>query len=98
MIWKKSIKNSPQLDLNAVSQLYFGCCTRALYIAGASVSNPIQLSVKEESRSVYRWTSSSGAINPMLKVLSNTNNTIKIQNPIDTKHELIIDTGTDVLH
>jgi cupredoxin-like protein len=65
---------------------------------GASISNPIQLSVKEESENVYRWTSSSsGAINPMLKVLSNTNNTIKIQNPTDTKHELIIDTGTDVL-
>lgn len=65
---------------------------------GSSVSNPIQLSVKEESENVYRWTSSSsGAINPMLKVLSNTNNTIKIQNPTDTKHELIIDTGTDVL-
>jgi Cupredoxin-like domain len=65
---------------------------------GTSISNPIQLSVKEESENVYRWTSSSsGAINPMLKVLSNTNNTIKIQNPTDTKHELIIDTGTDVL-
>jgi hypothetical protein len=66
--------------------------------SGASISNPIQLSIKEESENVYRWTSSrSGAINPMLKVLSNTNNTIKIQNPTDTKHELIIDTGTDVL-
>ena len=64
---------------------------------GVSVSNPLQLSVKEESGSVYRWTNSSGAINPMLKVLSNTNNTIKIQNPTDTKHELIIDTGTDAL-
>jgi hypothetical protein len=65
----------------------------------ASVSsNAIQLSAKEESPNVYRWTNtSSGAINPTLKVLSNTNNLIKIQNPTDTKHELILDTGTDVL-
>jgi hypothetical protein len=63
-----------------------------------SSSNTIQLSVKEESAGVYRWISSSGgAINPTLKVSPNTNNIIKIQNPTDTKHELIIDTGADVL-
>jgi hypothetical protein len=32
-----------------------------------------------------------------LTVFANSNNTIRIQNPTDTKHELIIDTGTDVL-
>jgi Cupredoxin-like domain len=64
----------------------------------SSSSNTIQLSTKEISPGVYRWiSSSSGAINPTLKVSSNTVNTIKIQNPTDTKHELIIDTGADVL-
>ena len=64
----------------------------------SSSSNTIQLSTKEVSSGVYRWISSSnGAINPTLKVSSNTANTIKIQNPTDTKHELIIDTGADVL-
>ena len=64
----------------------------------SSSSNTIQLSTKEVSPGVYRWiSSSSGAINPTLKVSSNTVNTIKIQNPTDTKHELIIDTGADVL-
>ena len=63
-----------------------------------SSSNIIQLSVKEESEGVYRWIgSTSGAINPTLKVSANTANQIKIQNPTDTKHELIIDTGQDVL-
>jgi plastocyanin len=63
-----------------------------------SSSNTIQLSVKEVSDGVYRWIgSSSGAINPTLKVSANTGNIIKIQNPTDTKHELIIDTGQDVL-
>jgi hypothetical protein len=38
-----------------------------------------------------------GKTNPTLKVLANANNTITIQNPTDTKHELIIDTGSDVL-
>jgi plastocyanin len=64
----------------------------------SSSSNPIQLSVKEESEGVYRWISSNaGTANPTLKVSANTNNIIKIQNPTDTKHELIIDTGADVL-
>jgi plastocyanin len=36
--------------------------------------------------------SSSGTINPTLKVSPNTVNLIKIQNPTDTKHRLIIDT------
>jgi len=64
----------------------------------SSSSNTIQLSTKEVSPGVYRWiSSSSGAINPTLKVSSNIVNIIKIQNPTDTKHELIIDTGADVL-
>jgi plastocyanin len=66
--------------------------------ASSSSSNTIQLSVKEESEDVYRWISSSGGtVNPTLMVSPNTVNVIKIQNPTDTKHELIIDTGADVL-
>jgi Cupredoxin-like domain len=61
--------------------------------ASPSSSNTIQLSVN-----IYRWISSNGGtVNPTLKVSANTNNIIKIQNPTDTKHELIIDTGADVL-
>ena len=32
-----------------------------------------------------------------MTVFANSNNTIAIQNPTDTKHELIIDTGADAL-
>jgi len=57
------------------------------------------LSVKEVKDGVYNWLNkSNGASNPMLDVLVNTKNVIKIQNPTDTKHELIIDTGADALH
>ena len=64
----------------------------------ASVSNTAQLSVKEVTSGVYKWiNASNAAYNPTLKVFTNTNNIIKIQNPTDTKHELIIDTGADVL-
>jgi plastocyanin len=66
--------------------------------SSSSSSSTIQLSTKEESEGVYRWVSSStGTINPTLKVSANKDNIIKIQNPTDTKHELIIDTGADVL-
>src|ERR1051325_10961994 len=58
----------------------------------------IQLSAKEITYGVYRWTNSTtGMFNPSMKVFANANNIIKIQNPSDTKHELIIDTGADVL-
>jgi hypothetical protein len=58
----------------------------------------IQLTSKEVSDGVYRWIdTNSGAANPKLKVFENTNNIIKIQNPTDTKHQLIIDTGADEL-
>ena len=58
----------------------------------------IQLTAKEVSDGVYKWIdTNNGAANPKLKVFENANNIIKIQNPTDTKHELIIDTGADVL-
>ena len=58
----------------------------------------IQLTAKEVSNGVYRWIdTTNGAANPKLKVFENANNIIKIQNPTDTKHQLIIDTGADEL-
>jgi len=47
---------------------------------------------------VYNWINdSNGAPNPMIMALVNNTNVIRIQNPTDTKHELIMDTGADVL-
>jgi hypothetical protein len=66
--------------------------------ATTSTTNTIQLSTKELEPGVYNWIDTSkGASNPTLKVFANASNIIKIQNPTDTKHELIIDTGADVL-
>ena len=64
-----------------------------------STTNRIQsLSAKEIKDGVYNWINgSNGTSNPTLDVLVNTKNIIKIQNPTDTKHELIIDTGADTL-
>jgi plastocyanin len=63
----------------------------------ATTNNTIQLSTKEV-KEVYNWIDTrNGASNPTLKVFVNASNIIKIQNPTDTKHELIIDTGADVL-
>jgi len=64
----------------------------------ATTNNTIQLSTKEVKPGVYNWIDTrNGASNPTLKVFANASNIIKIQNPTDTKHELIIDTGADVL-
>jgi plastocyanin len=66
--------------------------------ASTATNGMIKLSAKEVKSGVYAWIdNSTGKTNPTLKVLANANNTITIQNPTDTKHELIIDTGSDVL-
>jgi hypothetical protein len=43
----------------------------------------------------YRWVNSTGAENPDLNIISNTEYTIKIDNPTDEEHELIIESGSD---
>jgi plastocyanin len=66
--------------------------------SSSATTNTIQLSAKEVKSGIYNWIDvRDGAPNPTLKVSANTQNIIKIQNPTDTKHELIIDTATDVL-
>ena len=40
---------------------------------------------------MYRWVDSTGAENPDLNIISKTEYTIKIDNPTDEEHELIID-------
>jgi cupredoxin-like protein len=63
-----------------------------------TTTNTIQLSTKEVKPGVYNWIgTTNGTPNPTLKAFANVKNIIKIQNPTDTKHELIIDTGADVL-
>ena len=55
------------------------------------IPGAIQLSAKEASGG-YRWiNATNGAINPTMNFAVNTNKTIQLQNPTDTKHQLIID-------
>lgn len=58
--------------------------------SGAGNSS-IALSVKQDG-GVYKWTNATNGVeNPVLNLKTNDNNTIQIQNPTDTKHELVID-------
>jgi plastocyanin len=54
------------------------------------VSNTIQLGVTEQQE-VYRWSDNNGTINPTLKFVFNSDNTVQIQNPTDEKHEMIVE-------
>jgi hypothetical protein len=45
-----------------------------------------------EINGTYRWTNSSGGINPTLDITKGNSYQIKINNPTDEKHELIIET------
>lgn len=57
--------------------------------------NTITLNATEVGEEQYRWTDSSGAENPTLKLVTNNEYTVKISNPTDEKHELIIDSKAD---
>jgi plastocyanin len=55
------------------------------------IPGAIQLSAKEAPEG-YRWINATNeAINPTMNFTVNTNKTILLQNPTDTKHQLIID-------
>ena len=62
--------------------------------SSASTSNSntssIALNALELKNETYRWQNTSEAINPTLHLIANTDYVIKIKNPTDTKHELII--------
>lgn len=60
-------------------------------ISAVSENNTIILNATEVDEEQYRWTDSSGAENPTLNLVANNEYTIKISNPTDEEHELIID-------
>jgi len=55
-----------------------------------SNTSSIALNALELKNETYRWQNTSKAINPTLHLIANTDYLIKIKNPTDTKHELII--------
>ena len=48
------------------------------------------INATEVGEEQYRWTDSTGAENPTLNLVANNDNTVKISNPTDEEHELII--------
>jgi plastocyanin len=40
---------------------------------------------------MYRWSNDSGAINPTLKLIFNTDNIVQIQNSTDEEHEMVVE-------
>jgi len=66
--------------------------------ASASNSNTsIAFNALELKNQTYRWQNTSKVINPTLHLIANTDYLIKIKNPTDTKHELIIGSnGTEL--
>jgi len=65
--------------------------------SASNSSSSIALNALELKNETYRWQNTSEAINPTLHLIANTDYLIKIKNPTDTKHELIIGSnGTEV--
>ena len=63
----------------------------------SNISSSIALNALELKNETYRWQNTSEAINPTLHLIANTDYLIKIKNPTDTKHELIIGSnGTEL--
>ena len=65
--------------------------------SASNSSSSIALNALELKNETYRWQNTSEAINPTLHLIANTDYLIKIKNPSDTKHELIIGSnGTEL--
>ncbi len=64
-------------------------------ISSVSENNTIILNATEVGEEQYRWTDSSGAENPELNLVANNEYTVKISNPTDEEHELIVDSKID---
>jgi plastocyanin len=60
-----------------------------------SENDTITLNATGVGEEQYRWTDSSGAENPTLNLVANNEYTVKISNPTDEEHELIIDSKID---
>jgi plastocyanin len=60
-------------------------------------NNSIALNALELKNETYRWQNTSQGINPTLHLIAHTDYVIKIKNPTDTKHELIIGSNGTVL-
>ena len=60
-----------------------------------SEDSTILLNATEVGEEQYRWTDSSGAENPTFDLVANNEYTVKISNPTDEEHELIIDSNAD---
>lgn len=60
-------------------------------------NSSIVMSALELNNGTYRWENASHGINPTLHLVAGTDYKIKINNPTDSKHELIIGTnGTEI--
>jgi plastocyanin len=80
--------------------------TTALSSATSSVSTnnnnnnnktSVALDALELKNGTYRWQNTSQQINPTLRLIAHTDYLIKIKNPTDAKHELIIGSnGTEI--
>lgn len=64
-------------------------------VSSTSENNTIILNATEVGKEQYRWTDISGTENPTLDLIANNEYTVKISNPTDEKHELIIESKSD---
>src|SRR5881409_19652 len=74
-----------------------GSSTSTSSSASNSNTSSIALNALELKNETYRWQNTSKGINPTLHLIANTDYLIKIKNPTDTKHQLIITSnGTEI--
>ena len=60
-------------------------------MSGQESSNTIKMSARDVDE-MYRWSTIHG-INPTLRLVPNASNIIQVDNPTDTKHELVIESS-----
>jgi plastocyanin len=85
-----SAKKSSSYDKGSSSSTSDKSSSTSSSSTSNSNTSSIALNALELKNETYRWQNTSEAINPTLHLIANTDYVIKIKNPTDTKHELII--------
>jgi plastocyanin len=92
-----SAKKSSSYDKGSSSSTSDKSSSTSSSSTSNSNTSSIALNALELKNETYRWQNTSEAINPTLHLIANTDYVIKIKNPTDTKHELIIGSnGTEI--
>ena len=92
-----STDTTAKLSSQSQNSLYSGAASSSVASASptssvSAAASHIKMTAKEVDE-VYRWSAGNGGNNPALTMSANADNILQIDNPTDSKHELVIESN-----